>query len=56
MELDKTFEERDALNTNIVAAINEASGPWGIQVLRYEIKDIVPPQTVMGINIEDEEL
>jgi regulator of protease activity HflC (stomatin/prohibitin superfamily) len=47
MELDKTFEERDALNTNIVAAINEASGPWGIQVLRYEIKDIVPPQTVM---------
>jgi regulator of protease activity HflC (stomatin/prohibitin superfamily) len=47
MELDKTFEERDLLNTNIVAAINEASGPWGIQVLRYEIKDIVPPQTIM---------
>ncbi|MGX9419003.1 SPFH domain-containing protein [Vibrio sp. RC27] len=47
MELDKTFEERDALNTNIVAAINEAASPWGIQVLRYEIKDIVPPQTVM---------
>ncbi|MGB5445476.1 MAG: SPFH domain-containing protein [Psychromonas sp.] len=47
MELDKTFEERDVLNTNIVASINEAAGPWGIQVLRYEIKDIVPPQTVM---------
>tara|TARA_R110000744_G_scaffold135590_1_gene245056 strand:+ start:5324 stop:6280 length:957 start_codon:yes stop_codon:yes gene_type:complete len=47
MELDKTFEERDVLNTNIVAAINEASGPWGIQVLRYEIKDIVPPSSVM---------
>ncbi|MGS2721165.1 SPFH domain-containing protein [Paraglaciecola aestuariivivens] len=47
MELDKTFEERDMLNTNIVAAINEAAGPWGIQVLRYEIKDIVPPQSVM---------
>ena len=47
MELDKTFEERDILNTNIVAAINEASGPWGIQVLRYEIKDIVPPLSVM---------
>ncbi|MCO4786672.1 SPFH domain-containing protein [Marinomonas atlantica] len=47
MELDKTFEERDALNTNIVAAINEAAGPWGIQVLRYEIKDIIPPQSVM---------
>ena len=47
MELDKTFEERDILNTNIVAAINEASGPRGIQVLRYEIKDIEPPHSVM---------
>ena len=47
MELDKTFEERDVLNTNIVSAINDAASPWGIQVLRYEIKDIVPPQSVM---------
>jgi regulator of protease activity HflC (stomatin/prohibitin superfamily) len=47
MELDKTFEEREALNTNIVAAINEAAGPWGVQVLRYEIKDIEPPRTVL---------
>ncbi|MDP2561229.1 slipin family protein [Psychrobium sp. 1_MG-2023] len=47
MELDKTFEERDQLNAHIVASINEASSPWGIQVLRYEIKDIVPPNTVM---------
>ena len=47
MELDKTFEERDILNTNIVAAINEAAVPWGIQVLRYEIKDIMPPLSVM---------
>ena len=47
MELDKTFEERDLLNTNIVTAINQAAEPWGIQVLRYEIKDIVPPQSVM---------
>ena len=47
MELDKTFEERDALNTNIVASINEASAPWGVQVLRYEIKDIIPPSSVM---------
>ncbi len=47
MELDKTFEERDVLNNNIVSAINEAAGPWGVQVLRYEIKDIVPPQSVM---------
>jgi regulator of protease activity HflC (stomatin/prohibitin superfamily) len=47
MELDKTFEERDQLNANIVHSINEASAPWGIQVLRYEIKDIVPPASVM---------
>jgi regulator of protease activity HflC (stomatin/prohibitin superfamily) len=37
MELDKTFEERDVLNTNIVTSINQAAEPWGIQVLRYEI-------------------
>ena len=47
MELDKTFEERDHLNANIVMAINEAAEPWGIQVLRYEIKDIVPPASIM---------
>lgn len=47
MELDKTFEERDALNVNIVNSINEAALPWGVQVLRYEIKDIVPPHSVM---------
>lgn len=47
MELDKTFEERDMLNTNIVSAINQAAEPWGIQVLRYEVKDIMPPSSVM---------
>jgi len=47
MELDKTFEERERLNANIVNSINEASAPWGIQVMRYEIKDIVPPASVM---------
>ena len=47
IELDKTFEEREVLNTNIVASINEASSPWGVQVLRYEIKDIEPPRTVL---------
>ncbi len=47
IELDKTFEEREVLNTNIVASINEAAGPWGVQVLRYEIKDIEPPRTVL---------
>ncbi|MDH5181529.1 MAG: SPFH domain-containing protein, partial [Gammaproteobacteria bacterium] len=35
------------LNINIVAAINEAAGPWGVQVLRYEIKDIEPPRSVL---------
>lgn len=47
IELDKTFEEREALNANIVSQINEASAPWGVQVLRYEIKDIEPPRTVL---------
>ncbi len=44
--LDKTFEEREILNTNIVQSINEASSVWGIQCLRYEIKDITPPTNV----------
>jgi len=44
--LDKTFEERETLNTNIVLSINEASIAWGIQCLRYEIKDITPPDNV----------
>ncbi len=47
LSLDKTFEERDTLNTAIVSAINEAAQPWGVQVLRYEIKDIEPPKSVL---------
>jgi len=47
MDLDKTFEERDTLNVAIVNAINEAAEPWGVQVLRYEISDIVPPRSVL---------
>jgi regulator of protease activity HflC (stomatin/prohibitin superfamily) len=47
MSLDKTFEERETLNTAIVSAINEAAQPWGVQVLRYEIKDITPPRSVL---------
>jgi regulator of protease activity HflC (stomatin/prohibitin superfamily) len=46
MTLDKTFEERETLNTNIVQSINDASTVWGIQCLRYEIKDITPPTNV----------
>jgi len=47
IDLDKTFEERDSLNINIVNSINEAAEPWGVQVLRYEIKDIEPPRSVL---------
>jgi len=47
MSLDKTFEERDTLNIAIVNAINEAAEPWGVQVMRYEIKDIEPPRSVL---------
>lgn len=41
--LDKTFEERDALNEKIVSAINEAATDWGLKCIRYEIRDITPP-------------
>ncbi|XWS61446.1 hypothetical protein CRYUN_Cryun07bG0126400 [Craigia yunnanensis] len=44
--LDKTFEERDTLNEKIVEAINVAAKDWGLQCLRYEIRDISPPRGV----------
>ena len=44
--LDRTFEEREHLNASIVQAINEAAKNWGIQCMRYEIKDITPPENV----------
>ena len=47
MELDKTFEERDAINTSVVAAIDEAALNWGVKVLRYEIKDLTPPAVIL---------
>jgi regulator of protease activity HflC (stomatin/prohibitin superfamily) len=47
IDLDKTFEERESLNVNIVNSINMASEPWGVQVMRYEIKDIEPPRTIL---------
>ncbi len=47
MELDKTFEERDEINSIVVAALDEAAGAWGVKVLRYEIKDLVPPQEIL---------
>ncbi len=47
LTLDKTFEERETLNANIVASINHAAGNWGIQCMRYEIKNITPPTSVL---------
>ncbi|MDE3016621.1 MAG: paraslipin [Pseudomonadota bacterium] len=47
LTLDKTFEERETLNANIVAAINQAAQAWGIQCMRYEIKNITPPTSVL---------
>ena len=44
LELDRTFEERQSLNVNVKAALNAASDKWGIDCLRYEIKDIKPPE------------
>lgn len=46
LELDKTFEERDVINSNIVAAVDRASDPWGVKVTRYEVKNITPPQSI----------
>ena len=47
MELDKTFEERNHINTTIVAAVDESASNWGVKVLRYEIKDLTPPEAIL---------
>lgn len=47
MELDKTFEERDMINQSVVSAIDESAMTWGVKVLRYEIKDLTPPQIIL---------
>jgi regulator of protease activity HflC (stomatin/prohibitin superfamily) len=47
LELDKTFEERDIINGQVVAAIDEAALTWGVKVLRYEIKDLTPPKEIL---------
>jgi regulator of protease activity HflC (stomatin/prohibitin superfamily) len=46
MELDECFQNRDSINAKILSAMTEATGPWGVQVTRYEIKDITPPQSI----------
>ncbi len=47
LELDKTFEERDIINAQVVQAIDEAALNWGVKVLRYEIKDLTPPKEIL---------
>ncbi len=48
IELDRTFEERGTINQNVVSELDKASDPWGVKVLRYEIKNINPPQDVLS--------
>ena len=47
MELDKTFEERAHINTSVVLSLDEAALNWGVKVLRYEIKDLTPPDAIL---------
>lgn len=47
LELDRTFEERTKINQEVVEALDAATAPWGVKVLRYEIRDITPPASVM---------
>ena len=47
MELDKTFEERESINGQVVSALDEAASNWGVKVLRYEIKDLTPPAEIL---------
>ena len=48
IDLDRTFEERGAINANVVSELDKASDPWGVKVLRYEIKNINPPRDVLS--------
>ena len=47
LELDRTFEEREMINARVVAALDEAAVTWGVKVLRYEIKDLTPPNEIL---------
>jgi len=46
LTLDRTFEERETLNANIIKAIDKETEAWGVRALRYEIKDIEPPSAI----------
>ena len=47
MELDKTFESRDEMNKQVVSVLDEAGRTWGVKVLRYEIKNLTPPEAIL---------
>jgi len=47
MELDKTFESRDEINHKVVSVLDEAGRTWGIKVLRYELKSLTPPESIL---------
>jgi regulator of protease activity HflC (stomatin/prohibitin superfamily) len=47
IDLDKTFEERGTINAQVVEELDKASDPWGVKVMRYEIKNINPPRDVL---------
>jgi regulator of protease activity HflC (stomatin/prohibitin superfamily) len=47
IDLDRTFEERGAINANVVTELDKATQPWGVKVLRYEIRNITPPADVL---------
>lgn len=46
IELDRTFEEREKINSEILMAVDKAAEPWGLKVTRHEIKNIVPPESI----------
>ncbi len=48
IELDRTFEERSHINSMVISELDKATGPWGVKVLRYEIKNITPPKDVIA--------
>ena len=47
IDLDRTFEERSLINANVVSEVDKASDPWGVKILRYEIRNITPPNDVL---------
>jgi regulator of protease activity HflC (stomatin/prohibitin superfamily) len=47
MELDRVLESRDEINRSVVSVLDQAGGPWGVKVLRYEVKNLTPPEAIL---------